>query len=80
MEYVLKIVLYVDAILLILAILTQQRGAGLSITFGGNSSFFRKKRGPERILQNATIVFAIIFALVSLLLPFTPKIAEFMGL
>jgi len=79
MDSILHIILYVDAVLLILAILTQQRGVGLSLTFGGSNNFFRKKRGPEKILENATIVFAIIFALVSLILPFSAKIAEFIG-
>lgn len=56
----------ITAILLIIVILLQQRGAGLSGIFGGSNDVYRTKRGLEKILFNATIVIAIIFFLISL--------------
>ena len=38
------------AILLVIAILLQQRGSGLSATFGGEGNVYRTKRGLEKIL------------------------------
>ncbi|MBD3360773.1 preprotein translocase subunit SecG [Candidatus Peregrinibacteria bacterium] len=49
------------SILLSLSILTQQRGAGLSATFGGSGGFYTSKRGAEKILSIATVVLAILF-------------------
>ncbi len=55
-------------IALIVAILMQARGTGLSGTFGGDSAVYRSRRGIERRLWQFTIVLMalfIIFALVS---------------
>jgi len=55
-----------SAVLLIISILMQQRGSGLSGTFGGDGSgMYSTRRGIERALFIATIVFAIIFIGVS---------------
>ncbi|MBU1445671.1 preprotein translocase subunit SecG [Patescibacteria group bacterium] len=51
----------VVAILLILSILSQQRSAGLSATFGGTGGFQVSKRGAEKVLFIATIVLAVLF-------------------
>ncbi len=56
----------VISILLSLAILTQQRGTGLSATFGGSGGFYASKRGAEKVLYNATVIFAILFVVNSL--------------
>lgn len=66
MQTVLIIVQVVISIFLILAILTQQRGSGLSATFGGQGGFYTSKRGAEKVLHNATIVLAALFLLNSL--------------
>ena len=52
------------SILLVAVILLQQTGAGLGGAFGGSdsSSGFHTRRGAEKILFNATIVIAILFA------------------
>lgn len=55
------------AILLVLVILLQQRGAGLSAAFGGASAGYYTRRGFERTLFIATIVFAGVFILLALL-------------
>lgn len=54
-----------SAILLVLAILMQNRGAGLSATFGGSGGFYATKRGAEKILSSATIILAVSFVVLS---------------
>lgn len=51
----------ISAILLVISILSQHKSAGLSATFGGGGGEFSGKRGVDRILANATVLFAIIF-------------------
>lgn len=51
----------VVSLLLMAAILLQQRGTGLSATFGGEGNVYRTKRGLEKIIFFATIVLAAIF-------------------
>ncbi len=55
------------SVLLIAAILLQQRGAGLSGTFGGSGIEYSTKRGAEKILFYATIVLAVLFIAVSVI-------------
>lgn len=57
----------ISAILLVVSILVQNRGQSLGISFGGDSSSYRSKRGAELVIYNATIVLAIIFVLSVLL-------------
>lgn len=49
------------AVLLVTSILLQSRGTGLSAAFGGEGNVYRTKRGVEKKLFQATIVFAILF-------------------
>jgi len=49
------------SVLLITAVLLQQRGTGLSSTFGGEGNIYRTKRGVEKVLFIGTIVLSIIF-------------------
>ena len=53
-------------VFLMVAILLQARGSGLSATFGGDSSVYRSRRGIERRLWQFTIILAILFAVFSL--------------
>lgn len=55
------------AALLIIAILLQQRGSGLSGTFGGESNVYSTRRGIEKTIFTSTIVIAVLFFAVSLL-------------
>jgi preprotein translocase subunit SecG len=64
--FAIKIAQVVVAILLIVAILMQNRGTGLGGIFGGNDSVYLTKRGLEKKLFIATIVLAVIFILLSL--------------
>ncbi|MDD5110345.1 MAG: preprotein translocase subunit SecG [Patescibacteria group bacterium] len=51
----------VSAVLLIAAILLQNRGTGLGAAFGGEGNIYRTKRGLEKTLFKATVVLAVIF-------------------
>ncbi len=66
MTFWLKIAQIVISILLIIVILLQSRGSGLGSAFGGSSAVYLTKRGAEKKLFYATIVFAALFFLVSL--------------
>ena len=61
MHKVISVIQIVVSVLLVAAILLQQRGTGLSATFGGEGNIYRTKRGLEKIIFIATIVLAIIF-------------------
>jgi len=63
---ILGIIQIVVAVLLVAAILLQQRGTGLSATFGGEGNIYRTKRGIERVLFIGTIVLSVLFFGVSL--------------
>jgi protein translocase SecG subunit len=52
--------------LLIIAILFQQRGGGLSSTFGGGMMEYSTKRGAEKVIFYATIVLAVLFLGISI--------------
>ncbi len=54
------------AVLLAGAILLQQRGTGLSSTFGGSSMEYSTKRGAEKVIFYTSIVIAILFLAVSI--------------
>jgi preprotein translocase subunit SecG len=54
------------SIALMVAILMQARGTGLSGAFGGDSAVYRSRRGIERRLWQFTIVLAILFSVFSL--------------
>lgn len=49
------------SILLILSILLQSRGSGLSSSFGGGGEFYRSRRGVENVLLKITVILAILF-------------------
>lgn len=53
----------VSALMLMLFILIQSRGQSLGATFGGDTNFYRSRRGAEAVIFNATIVFAVLFVL-----------------
>ncbi len=48
----------ITSILLVIVILLQNQGSGLGSAFGGESGFYRTKRGAERVLFYATIALA----------------------
>ena len=56
MENILNIIQIAISGLLVVAILLQQRGTGLSGAFGGEGGVYFKKRGAEKVIFIATIV------------------------
>ena len=71
MKTSLAILQIVVSILLMAAILLQQRGTGLSAAFGGEGNVYRTKRGLEKVIFASTIVLAAVFfaaALVNILI------------
>jgi protein translocase SecG subunit len=61
MKTLLMVTQVVFSISLILLILAQQRGTGLSATFGGGGGFYTSKRGIEKFLSIATVILTVLF-------------------
>jgi protein translocase SecG subunit len=66
MDTYLSIALIVLSILLVASVLLQQMGSGLSSTFGGNGASYQTRRGFEKILFQATIIFGILIVIGSI--------------
>lgn len=66
-ESIYNIIQLVLSVLLIIVILLQQKGAGLSGIFGGSSNVYSTKRGVDKFLHWGTIVIAVVFFGVALL-------------
>jgi len=62
----LTIIQLVLAVLVIVSILLQQRGSGLSGAFGGEGGVYSTRRGVEKILFRGTVVVAVLFFGVSI--------------
>lgn len=54
-------VVLVSAILTILLILVQQRGASLGAGFGASGELYTARRGLDKSLFNATVITSLIF-------------------
>lgn len=70
MEKIIQFAQIISAVLLVIVILMQNKGAGMGAAFGGDSSVQRSKRGAEKTLFTATIVLAVLFLGLSLVLVF----------
>ena len=55
------------AVLLIGAILLQQKGTGLGAAFGGEGGVYHTKRGFEKALFISTIILGVIFVILAIL-------------
>lgn len=53
--------------LLIIIILLQSKGSGLSTVFGGEGGFYRSRRGVEKLFVYFTVILAVLFFVVSIL-------------
>ncbi len=72
LDNILEIITVVSAVLTIILILLQQRGASLGAGFGSSGELFTTRRGIDKSLFDVTIVFSVIFVLsilVGLILP-----------
>jgi protein translocase SecG subunit len=63
MKSLFNFVTIISALFMILFILIQSRGSSLGAAFGGDTSYYRSRRGAEAVIFNATIVLAVIFVL-----------------
>jgi preprotein translocase subunit SecG len=61
MSNILTIAQIITAILLMATILLQSAGAGLGAAFGGSGDVYATKRGAEKTIFRATIIFAFLF-------------------
>lgn len=60
---ILQLIMAGSAILMIISILLQQRGATLGAGFGSSGELYTSRRGIDKNLFEVTIVFAVIFVL-----------------
>lgn len=65
---ILQIIQIIISILIVLCILLQQKGSGLGAAFGGDSAIYTSRRGAEKILFLLTIILAVIFVGIALVL------------
>ena len=63
----------ISAVLCILLILLQQRGASLGAGFGASGELYTERRGVEKSIFRATIFFAFIFVASILTILLLPK-------
>lgn len=71
-DAILQIITVGSAILMVLAILLQQRGATLGAGFGSSGELYTTRRGLDKNLFEATVILAVVFIfsiLAALLLP-----------
>lgn len=71
-DSVLQIIMIASAVLMIFAILLQQRGATLGAGFGSSGELYTSRRGVDKSLFEVTIILAVIFVvsiLAGLLIP-----------
>lgn len=66
MEKAIFISQIVISILLVVTILLQQRGSGLSSVFGGSGTVYRTKRGLEKGLFILTIILILLFVAIGI--------------
>lgn len=67
MKAAISLIQIILGLLLVVVIIIQQKGSGLGTSFGGDMSFYRTKRGAEKLLFYATIGIAGAFVLSSLI-------------
>jgi len=62
----LNLIQIILAIILVIAIILQAKGSGLSGVFGGEGNVYRTKRGAERTLFIFTIAVSALFLIIAL--------------
>ena len=67
MQTYLHVAQIVLSVALILTILLQVRGGGLGGIFGQQSGVYRTRRGVEKLLYRLTIIFVVVFLVISIL-------------
>lgn len=72
MHSIFNYITVISAVLLIIAILLQTRGASLGAGFGGSAEINTVRRGSDKTIFQLTIVFAVVFV-VSIILGIIAK-------
>ena len=67
MKNVLLIANIIFSIVVVVLILIQGRGAGLGSAWGGGGEMFQTRRGIEKVTLRLTILFIVLFFLVSVI-------------
>lgn len=62
-DIILQVLMIGSAVLMIVSILLQQRGATLGAGFGASGELYTTRRGVDKNLFEVTIVFAVVFIL-----------------
>lgn len=70
MATILSIIQIILAVILIASILLQKSSAGIGALGGGDSvdAGYHTRRGFEKMLFNATVIFAVLFAVISFII------------
>ena len=58
---ILQVITVVSAIILVVAVLLQQRGATLGAGFGASGELYTARRGFDKNLFDVTIIMAVVF-------------------
>lgn len=66
MSSLLTVAQIITSLLLIVIILLQAKGSGLSTVFGGEGGFYRSRRGVEKLFIYFTIALAVLFLILSI--------------
>ena len=67
MKSILLVVQIIISISLITLILVQAKGSGLGTAFGGDATFYRSRRGVEKLFVYLTVILVVLFFVVSAL-------------
>lgn len=67
MNQILLIAQIIVCVTLVVVILLQSKGSGLSTVFGGGGGFYRSKRGVEKLFVYFTIILTVLFFALSIL-------------
>lgn len=67
MKDIILVIQIIASSLMIVVILLQAKGSGLSTAFGGEGGFYRSKRGVEKLFVYLTIILAATFLVTSIL-------------
>lgn len=73
-DTILQIVMVVSAVLMVVCILLQQRGASLGAGFGSSGELYTTRRGFDKNLYEVTIILAVVFVLTILASLFLPSL------
>ncbi len=73
MKDILLVLNVILSLTIVILILIQGRGAGLGSAWGGGGELFQTRRGIEKITMRLTVIFIILFFIVSLINLFVVK-------